>query len=127
MRSLKKFVQQAKRKKQSTCMSVILFSMFLGSRQDFGLASANDRQSSEHPVIQQSFSEKMDAVVWPFYRENGQESVIKTQDNVDIQVVHFENPNARGHVYFLTGVNDTYLRNMETLYDLFQSGYSPYQ
>ena len=47
-------------------------------------------------------------------------------ENIEISAASYLNPQSKGDVVFMTGVMDSFSRNLETIYDLYQKGYSVY-
>lgn len=81
-------------------------------------------QRSDRLGAPQKFQRKMNEQVWPFYFCTADEVDLTTSDGVRLRVAHFEHPSPKAHLYFVTGVNDSYVRNIETLYDLYELGFT---
>lgn len=76
------------------------------------------------PTSSEKFHHKMNQQVWPFYLATAEEFDLTTRDEVRLRVAHFEHPSPKAHLYFVTGINDSYVRNIETIYDLYELGFS---
>jgi lysophospholipase len=83
----------------------------------------SDQMATSEPS-KEAFDRKMNTLVWPFYYATAMESEVVAADGLRIRMAHFEHPQPQAHLFFVTGINDSYLRNIETIFDLYQLGFS---